>query len=497
MKKAKIVATLGPSSAKPDVLKDMLEAGVNVIRLNMSHSTQDYHQGNIAMVRKVAAETKRPVAIIGDLQGPKIRTGRLKDNKPFSIAENSMVTLTSTVELGEPGTITTDSVELMVSLEPGSIVLINDGKIKLEVQTKPSEQTATCLVINGGLIEERKGINTPNTHLKVPCLTDKDYADALFCVRQGVDYLALSFVQHASDIDHLRKFIQDNTPDQEPYALPAIIAKIEKPEALKHIDAILETTDALMVARGDLGVELSPELVPTAQKDLINRANRSGKPVIVATQMLESMMTVLQPSRAEVSDVANAILDGADAVMLSGETAMGNYPVETVRMMSKIVQEAETHYHAHHIQVRAPQTQDLTLPQVVAHSACYASNLTDVKAIVALSTSGRMAQRISKLKPPNRIIALVSDQRVYQRASLYWGVTPLVIPFGQTTDETLAMGEALMLELGLLEPNDKVIFCAGSTPLHGTTHMLKVERIKPLGSLLPEVSSAVAAAISV
>lgn len=467
--RAKIIATLGPASCTEAVIRDMIAAGVSVFRLNMSHGDHDTHRRNIQRVRKIAAEAEYAIGIMADLQGPKLRTGELVDHVPVLLEEGATVTLKASEEPGTASVITTDSRDLIEALLPGSAVLINDGMIRLKVTEKPSDEMVLCEVIQGGELNERKGINVPDTPLTFRALTDKDKEDALFAVREQVDFVALSFVRCAEDIQDLKGFITDQGFD-----VPPIIAKIEKPQALDDIDRILEESFALMVARGDLGVELSAERVPVIQKRLIEKATYQEKPIIVATQMLESMITSRHPSRAEVSDVANAVFDGADALMLSGETAVGQHPVAVVTMMRQVIEESEKHYQS--LQSRPHEASSIQSPHfhhTIAHAASYASIKANVKAIVVLSNSGSMALRISKLKPPRPIVALTQTDAVCNRMSLLWGVLPLKVPFAETTEETLNRGEELLLKHHLLTIGDSVLFCAGQTHILGATNMLK------------------------
>lgn len=473
MNRVKIVATLGPASSDESVIKALVEAGTNVFRLNLSHGAPADHRALVDRIRRVSKSLDVPVAILADIQGPKIRTGALKDHVPIELKDGTEVLLTSAQPLGEEGMISTTCQELIDSVKPGMMILIDDGNIEIQVKDKVDPRTLRCQVVQGGWLKERKGMNVPDTVLQIDALTEKDKADTLMSLELQVDFLALSFIQKPEDIQSLKNFIVQNghTP-------PPIIAKIEKPQALDVIEEILALSDGLMVARGDLGVELSPERVPIVQKQLIEKANAAEKPVIVATQMLESMITNLHPNRAEVSDIANAVFDGCDAMMLSGETAVGEHPIETVRMMRKIIEEAEKNYLTY--QHRPHEASSVVSPNfyhAIAHSASYAAMKADVKAIVVLSTSGSMAQRVSKLKPQREIIALTPDEKVYNRLALLWGVRALVIPFGPNTDETLSRGEKAILSHHLLEAGEKVVFCAGNTPFHGATNMLKIYRI--------------------
>lgn len=468
--RSKIVATLGPATASPDRLKQLAQAGADVFRLNMSHGSPEEQLERIRMIRAVSEESGCPIAILADLQGPKLRTGYLKDGKSFMLEDYSVVEFTTRTRESEPGLIATKYAELLQALEPGSIVLIDDGKIRLEVLEKISDDTLKCQVIQGGILEARKGINVPGTTLPITAMTQKDKDDAKIVIEAGVDYLALSFVQRAQDIIDLRTYVQDLG-----LTCPPVIAKIEKPQALKDIDNILHEADGLMVARGDLGVELRPEEVPIAQKILVAKANAAEKPVIIATQMLESMISSLQPSRSDVSDIANAVFDGTDALMLSGETSVGEHPIETVAMMSRIIGEAEKSIFFN--LDRPAEESRIVSPNfyhAIAHTASYAARKANVKALVVFSNSGSMAQRISKLKPVRPIIALTPRKDVFNRMSLLWGVIPVLIPESATTDEMLEHGEQAIFEHQLLKQGDSVVFCAGNTHMKGATNMLKI-----------------------
>lgn len=468
--RTKIVATLGPASAKPEVVRGLILAGVAVFRMNFSHGEQEQHRSNILMIREIAKGLKRPVAVLVDLQGPKLRTAPMKNDKTFELAQDEIVTFTTSVEESSPGVVATKFQEVIDALMVDAIVLINDGKIRLRVLEKMDAKTLKCQVVIGGLLEARKGINIPGSSIAIGAMTEKDKEDALLAVSTGVDYLAMSFVQRGQDISDLKNFLKKNklTP-------PAIIAKIEKPQALLEIGPILEEADGLMVARGDLGVELRPEEVPIIQKQLVRIANETEKPVIIATQMLESMMHSLQPARSDVSDIANAVFDGADALMLSGETAMGEFPIETVTMMRQIIQEAEKNRFGN--RYRPHEASFVTSPNfyhAIAHSACYAAIKADVKAVVVLSNSGSMAQRVSKLKPPKPIIVLTPSEEVYNRVGLLWGVIPFIIPVGNNTDEIIDEAERVILKNNLLKQGDSVVFCGGKTAIHGANNMLKI-----------------------
>ncbi|WP_373532378.1 pyruvate kinase [Vampirovibrio sp.] len=471
LNRTKIVATLGPATDSPERVKQLAQAGVSVFRLNMSHGNANEQAPRVQMIRDVAAELNRPLAILADLQGPKLRTGYLKDNQPIPLADYSIVEFTSRTRESSPGIVATKYGELIAVLEPGALILLDDGKIRLEVLEKVTPETLKCQVVQGGILEARKGINIPGTTLPIPSLTEKDKEDVAAAVAAKVDYIALSFVQRAQDIVELREYVKSLG-----YVCPPVVAKIEKPQALKDIDNIIQETDALMVARGDLGVELRPEEVPVAQKMLVAKANLAAKPVIIATQMLESMIHSVQPSRSDVSDIANAVFDGADALMLSGETSVGSHPVETVAMMGRIISQAEKSIFSNTLD-RQPEESKIVSPNfyhAIAQTATYASRKANVKALVVFSSSGSMAQRISKLKPSRPIIALTPKFEVANRMCLLWGVIPVVIPPSDQTDVMLENGEKAIFDKHLLEKGESVVFCAGNTQMKGATNMLKI-----------------------
>jgi pyruvate kinase len=489
--KAKIIATLGPQSASPAMLKALVQAGANVFRLNLSHGDWPWRVGVIQSIRALSAELDRPIGILGDLQGPKIRTANLTDGQPIALGLNETVWFSTAYPTslgateGHPSIIATNYKPLLQALTIGEAILIDDGKIRLVVTARINDDTLECTVVESGILLDRKGINVPHTTLAVSAMSPKDEADIVECLRNGLDFIALSFVQKGDDMLALRDFISQHQADLGTHRSPVLIAKIEKPQALLDLHAIIEASDALMVARGDLGVEVSLERVPTIQKNLVQLANMARKPVIIATQMLESMILAPHPTRAEVSDVANGVYDGADALMLSGETASGAFPVEAITTMRQIIEEAEEHTPKQ--PENAPmyrKSQDLAqqthIHYAIAHSACYALDEARASAVVVFSTSGSMARRVSKLKPPKPIIALTADPQVYQQLSLLWGVTPLVVPFEETTDLTLARAEDDIVSRGLLQPGDTFVFCAGSTPLYGVTNMLRIDEIRTL-----------------
>src|SRR5580658_2858085 len=419
-RRAKIVGTLGPASNNETTFRELVRAGLDVARLNFSHGTQPEKLKLIEMIRKVAAEEGKVICILGDLQGPKIRTGRLKNRIPVQLKAGQRLTITPRDIPGTATVISTTFPTLAENLEPGARILLSDGLIELRVIEIKGEDVE-CDVINGGMLGEHKGINLPGIPVRVPSLTEKDEQDLEFAIKSGVDAIAVSFVRTAEDIRLVRYRIA---------ALGAetwIIAKLEKPQAIENLEAILENADGVMVARGDLGVEMPPEKVPAIQKHVIRRAAEYRKPVITATQMLESMIENPRPTRAEASDVANAIYDGTDAVMLSAETAAGKYPVESVKMMAKIVVETETQMRESSIDTPVLAQHGharLSIAETICESMAHAAEDLDISAIAVFTESGATARQLSKYRPGPQIYALSSVEVVINRMTLLWGVVP-------------------------------------------------------------------------
>ena len=471
MRRTKIVATLGPASDSEERIRQLIQAGVDVTRLNFSHGTHAEHAARIARVRSVAAELDRTVAILQDLQGPKIRTGELKNGTPVLLQDNAQFVITVDPVEGDARRCSTTYTALPHDVQPGDRILLSDGLIELAV-TAAQEREVVTRVVHGGSLREHQGINLPGSAVSAAAITEKDKADLKFGLEQGVDYVAMSFVRRADDVRQLKALIADagkHTP---------VVAKIEKPQALDEIDAILDVTDAIMVARGDLGVEMAPEQVPIVQKDLITAASRHNVPVITATQMLESMINNPRPTRAEASDVANAIFDGTDAVMLSGETASGQFPVEAVSMMVRIAgaTEASSRYRE-----LLDTTNRLRRPDgashsslAIAHAARAIAVTTEVQAIVAFTQSGHTARLVSKDRPPVPIFALTPSEEVSRRVELYWGVTPIMCPHFEHLNELDAFVRRVLPQFGL-DKGTKVAMTGGH-PLrqYGPTNFLKI-----------------------
>jgi pyruvate kinase len=470
MRRTKIVATIGPASRDPQVLERLILAGVNVVRLNVSHGEHEQHLAVMRAVREIAARLDRAVALLQDLSGPKIRTGKLAGGGPVELRDGARVVITTDESIeGTAERISTTYDPLPKDVAPGDKILLDDGNLELRVTSVRGEDV-TCEVVHGGPLKPNKGMNLPGVALSTPALTEKDKRDLSFGVQNGVDYVALSFVRQAADVEQVKGLIKalgGTTP---------VIAKIEKREAVNDLASILEVTDGVMVARGDLGVELSTEEVPTLQKRIIEMANGGGKVVITATQMLESMIEHSRPTRAEASDVANAILDGTDGIMLSAETASGRFPVEAVETMARIADYTEEHY-----SFRAPARVTGGHASIVARSlARVASTVAeelDCKLIVAFTESGSTARLVSSYRPRAPIAAISYNQDTHRRLALYWGVVPVKSEFAANTDEMIVKGEALLKSKGLVAPGDTVLMLAGHSHTTGATNMLRVHVI--------------------
>jgi len=458
-RRAKIVATLGPACPDEQSITKLVQAGMDVARLNFSHGTHEDHAERIRTVRKVSGILHKPISILQDLQGPKLRVGNLP-NGAVPLQPGEVILLSSSPELAaaEGATfIPMDVPDLEHSVAPGNRILMDDGNLELVVVNVTPESVEARVVI-GGVLKSHKGVNLPGANLTIPGFTEKDQADLAFGIQNGVDIIALSFVRTAEDITKIRDAIRQMSPHKIP---PPIIAKLELPEAIKNLHDIIHAADGVMVARGDLGVEMSPAEVPTLQKDIIYSANRHGKLVITATQMLESMIQSPRPTRAEASDVANAIFDGTDAVMLSGETASGKYPIEAIAMMSGIVQEAELNYdqwgHYRDLPEEAAESDSLSIPRAARELA----HDRDVKAIAVFTETGRTAILASKSRPRVPVLAFTPSTDTYQRLGLCWGVKPFLIPYASTVEGMLAHVEAAALSGSDLRPGEQMVLISG------------------------------------
>ena len=459
--RAKIVATLGPASRSENVIRSLIESGMDVARINFSHGTHEEHAETIAAIRRIAADLNRPVAILGDLQGPRIRIGEL--SAPVKIEPGSDVTFAPEGAV-RAGDVPITYGELAHDIRIGGRVLVDDGNIELTVVQIDGRRVVLRAVF-GGTISSHKGINLPGAEVSAPSLTDKDRADIAFGVENDVDYFALSFVRRAEDVMALKALLPKGI---------LVIAKVEKDSALKNIDAVVRASDAVMVARGDLGVELPYEAVPLVQKRLIALCNQLGRPVITATQMLESMITHPRPTRAEASDVANAVLDGTDAVMLSAETAAGAYPTHAVRAMRRIVTEIENFPRPAHAAVGS--SDDPSTEETIAAASETASRLLRAPAIVVFTKSGFSARIVAARRPIVPILAMTDQPRTFRQLSLVWGVTPQLVSHCDTYEQMLAMARDVVRANGLAKPGDRVLVTAGVPfDVIGTTNTLKVE----------------------
>jgi len=479
MRRTKIVCTIGPATDSEAQLEQLMRAGMNVARLNFSHGTHQEHEQVIERIRAISTRLDFPIAILQDLQGPKIRVGSLKYGQPVKLVDGATLTITIRDIAGTSEIVSTTYKLLPQDLKPGDRILLDDGLMELRVLGS-SETDVQCVVVHGGMLKEHKGINLPGVAVSSPALTEKDRDDLRFGIMHGVDYVALSFVRRPEDILDARQYIQQvqaelgQGSDQAPFPL---IAKLEKPEAVAHLDEILNVVDGVMVARGDLGVEMAPEKVPPIQKRVIACCNDLGLPVITATQMLESMVTNPRPTRAEVNDVFNAILDGTDAVMLSAETATGSYPIEAVEMMVRIACEAE----ADHSTARQPQCQLLTQEHAVSHAARALSEEASVRAIVVLTRSGTSARLISKDRPLRPILAYTPSERVYHQLALWWGVWPHRIEMQGSTEALIETVSRRLLENHLVGAGEHVVIMGG-LPVGARTNFVKLHRIGNNGS---------------
>ena len=461
---SKIVCTIGPASRSPRTIERLLHAGMDVARLNFSHGSHANHAESIAMLRAAALQIHKPIAILADLQGPKIRTGPLAGGAPVILRAGQQFVITTARVLGDSTRVSTVFKPLPREVHRGDRILLSDGLIELRVQQIRGREVI-CEVVNGGALGEHKGINLPGVKLRVPALTPKDREDLLFALKHGANYIAVSFVRRPEDVVLAKALVRRAGKDTP------VIAKLEKPEAIENLDAILRVADGVMVARGDLGVEMSPERVPVVQKTIIKRAREFRRPVITATQMLESMTENPRPTRAEASDVANAIFDGSDAVMLSAETASGRYPVEAVSMMARIIEEAESSI----TEFPRPAPQErLKVAETVAELVCHASRELHMKLIAVFTHSGFTARLISRYRPLVPIVAFSPEEETRRRMALIWGVRPQTIFDVRKVDGLAAVAEKRLVEERLVRKGDVIGIVAG-TPMgiRGTTNFMK------------------------
>ena len=470
MRKTKIICTLGPSTDKDGVLRELIANGMNVVRFNFSHGSHEEHKGRLDLLKSLREELGKPVAALLDTKGPEIR---LKDFKNG----------TEMLEAGQTFTLTTRDVEgtkeicsitykdLPQDVAPGGTIMLDDGLIKLQIQTV-NDTDIVCTVLNNGKIKNKKGVNVPGVHLSMPYMSQRDKDDIIFGIEQGFDFIAASFVRTAQDVYEIRNLLNEYDSNIR------IIAKIENREGVNNIDSILAAADAVMVARGDLGVEIDFTELPGIQKTIIDRSFSFGKPIVTATQMLDSMMVNPRPTRAEISDVANAIYDGTSAIMLSGETAAGAYPVEALKTMSAIAERTEQEGHYLRGRLMEPNTGKISVSDATAHAACLTAKDVNAAAIVTVSESGTTARLLSKYRPQQPIIACVMKEQVQRQLSLSWGITSLMMPLAHSTDELIEMSTALAKENGFLHNGELAVVTAGvPVGISGTTNMIKIHMV--------------------
>jgi pyruvate kinase len=482
-RRAKIICTVGPSSNSEAVLRDLLRLGMDAARLNFSHGTHEEHARNIDRIRRAARKEGRTVCILQDLQGPKIRTGRLKDHSSVTLKAGATVTITPRAVLGTASVIATTFEGLAQEVTPGARILLSDGLIELRVR-RLHDDDIECEVVNGGVLGENKGINLPGVALTIPALTDKDRADLEFGLKHLVDVVAISFVRSAADVRAVKDLIRNQGS-----GVP-VVAKLEKPQALEHLEEIFEAADGVMVARGDLGVEMPPEQVPVIQKHVIRRAAEWRRPVITATQMLESMIENPRPTRAEASDVANAIFDGTDAVMLSAETASGRYPREAVAMMSRIVVEAERNMSSFSEPRRRRQRQHVSVAESICEAIAHAAEDLHMGAIAVFTETGNTARMISKYRPRVGIYAFSQFPAVCNRMNVLWGVHPVPRKRqARTAEDMVNTAERELLAQGKIKPGDVLGVVAGTQMSSGSTNFMRLHTVPPADQLPPERKS--------
>ncbi|GAB6099300.1 pyruvate kinase [Halanaerocella petrolearia] len=469
MRKTKIVCTIGPASDDKETLSQLIDAGMNVARLNFSHGDFEEHGAKVDKIRELSAEKEKSVALLLDTKGPEIRTGDLENDEDVVLEDGQDFALTTEDIAGDNERVSVSYKSLPEDMSIGDTILIDDGLIGLEVK-EITETDVICKVINGGELGSTKGVNLPGVPVQLPAITEKDRNDIKFGIEQGVDFIAASFVRKASDVLAIREILEEHNADIH------IIAKIENQEGVENVDEILEVADGLMVARGDLGVEIPAEKVPAAQKMMINKCNRAGKPVITATQMLESMIHNPRPTRAEASDVANAIYDGTDATMLSGETAKGDYPVEAVETMANIATETEKSLKYRQLLDREALNPARTITDSISYDTCKTAYELGASAIITSTRSGYTARMVSKHRPYAPVVAVTPNKRVFNKLILSWGVKPVLADITESTDEMISESVAAAKEAEYVDDGDLVVITAGAPAgIPGTTNLLRVE----------------------
>ena len=469
--RTKIVATMGPATADKKVLAAMFDAGLDICRINFSHGNYDAVKENVSLIRAINKSEHRHVAILGDLQGPKLRIGEVENNSVM-LAEGETITITTQECMGTRERLYITYKQFPQDVKVGEMVLIDDGKIHLQVIQTNGSDDVTCRIISGGILSSKKGVNLPNTRISLPCLTVKDLRDLDFALEHDFDWIALSFVRNVTDIVELKEIIHSKGKKTR------VIAKIEKPEAVREIDKILEVTDGVMVARGDLGVELPMEEVPLLQKMIVTKCINAGKPVIIATQMMESMITSYTPTRAEVNDVANAVLDGADAVMLSAETSVGKYPVKVIEYMSRIIRQVEYHDDIYYRDHEPELKTNTFITDSICYNACKLARQAGVKAIISLTHSGYTAYKLASHRPKAQIFIFTDNKSLLTALSLVWGVRGFYYNKYESTDQTITDLKDYLKTENLVRQDDLVINIA-SMPMKekGRTNMMKLSYI--------------------
>jgi len=471
MIKTKIVCTIGPASSSYEKIEKLIQGGMDVARLNFSHGRYEEHCQVIENIRQASLKNHMPIAILQDLGGPKIRIGEIK-KEPIFLKEGSTFILTNRGVPGDEQAVSVTFPSLPQKVKRGDCIFLADGTLELKVK-ELSSTDITCWIVRGGKLSSHKGVNIPNISMDIPSLTEKDYQDILFGIKNRVDYIGLSFIRNAEDVLRVRKILKENAAEDI-----SLIAKIEKKEAINNLKEIIEVSDGIMIARGDLGVEIPLENVPLVQKDIIKRCNFVGKPVITATQMLMSMVNVPRPTRAEVTDVANAILDGTDAVMLSEETAVGNYPLEAVETMNKIALRIEKVIDYKKILTERSLSVKSTNPDAISHATCQVAMDLKAKAIVTFTLSGSTARMVSRYRPSVPIIAASTQDSTVRKLALSWGVYPFRADELENTDDMIEKSKKIALKTGLANSGDKIVITAGIPfKVPGTTNLLKVETL--------------------
>lgn len=469
MRKTKIVCTIGPASESKEIFSTLVESGLNVARLNFSHGNHEEHLQRINMIKEVREELGIPVAILLDTKGPEIRTGNF-EKEAVQLVEGQDFTLTTEEISGDETKCSITYEKLPNDVKAGDRILIDDGLIELEVIDIPNDKDIKCKVKNGGTVKNKKGVNVPGVKINLPAITEKDISDIEFGINNGIDFIAASFIRKAEDVHEIRRILEKNNAHQI-----QIISKIENQEGLDNIDEIIEVSDGIMVARGDLGVEIPTEMVPLAQKEMITKCNKAGKPVITATQMLDSMMRNPRPTRAEVTDVANAIFDGTDAIMLSGETAAGKYPVESVKTMANIAERTEQSLDYEGILKKRAAHKETSVTYAVSHATCTTAHDLGASAIISATSSGFTARMVSKFRPKAPIIAATTSPEILRRLILVWGVQPVLIKDVDSTDEIFDLSISKAKEYGYIQNGDLVVITAGvPVGVAGATNLIKV-----------------------